>query len=200
MEVKDNFRMVLRAIADGDLYCGTLRTKVDPNWRVFSISHNAKAIDACIEGNRYTRRFFKEHSIFRWDFAQWCAFKNIPFPEFRFPPGWITDEPGYPQSLRKPTEPKALTTAVLKLSPPTAEPVKKPRSNDWIWVGARAAAKALQAEAGPLPSLEVATRIQSNKQLSASRFTVEAIRKRIANLAPPEFRGKAWRPKAKKLS
>ncbi len=199
-EVKDNFRLVLRAIADGDLYCGTLTTKVDPKWPQTSIRHNAKVIDACIDGERYDRRFLKAHSILRWEFAGWCDKSAIPLPAFWFPPGWLTDEPGYPASLRKPMESITLASLDKETRPVATDAKKKPRSNDAIWEEARAAAKAIRAEAGLLPSLEVAKRIHANKQLSASRFTVEAIRKRIADLAPPEFRGKAGRPKAKKSS
>jgi len=49
----------------------------------------------------YDRRFLRRHMIHRWEFANWCDKAGIPFPEFWFPPGWKTDEPGYPESLRK---------------------------------------------------------------------------------------------------
>ena len=145
MEVKDNFRLVVGAIADGDLYCGTLTTKVDPNWPKSSIRHNAEVIEACIEGERYDRTFLTQHSILRWEFAQWCDKKGIPFPEFWFPPGWSTEEPGYPASLRKSAAPKASGSAEAKASPTAPEPEKKPRTNDAIWFAVETAAKAIWA-------------------------------------------------------
>lgn len=197
-EVKDNFRLVVRAIADGDLYCGTLTNNIDSTWPKDLIRYTAEAIEACIDGKRYDRKFLKQHSILRWEFAQWCEKAGIPFPEFWFPPGWITDEPGYPASLRKTAEPKALPSADAKVSPAVPEPQNKPRNNEAIWLQVEAAAKAIWAEAGSIPSAEVARRIKAMKGMSGSRFFAESIRKRIAKLAPPDRRGKPGRPKGKK--
>ena len=125
VEVKDNFRLVVRAIADGDLYCGTLTNKTDSSWPK-AVGYTAEATDACIEGKRYERKFLKQHSLLRWEFAQWCDKAGIPFPDFWFPPGWVTDEPGYPSSLRKTAKPKAPTTADARVPPAAPEPEKKP--------------------------------------------------------------------------
>jgi len=200
MEVKDNFRMVLRAIVDGDLYCETLTTKVDPNWPQTSIRHNARGIDACIDGERYDRRFLKAHSILRWEFAQWCDKGVIPFPQFWFARGWLAEEPGHRTSLRKSSDSIILASLAKEVRPATGEAKKKSRNNEAIWDEARAAAKAIWAESRSVPSMEVARRIHANKQLSVSRFTAAAIRKHIADLAPPEFRAIAGRPKMKKPS
>ena len=200
MEVKDTFRMVVRAIDRGDLYCGTLKTETDLDLPKAYIEYIAKAIDDCVEGTRYDRKFLEAHSILRWEFAQWCDKAGVPFPEFWFPPGWTTDEPGYPKSLRQSADPKDQATAAAKVIPAAPEPAKDRRNNDAIWDEARAAAKAILAESGPMPAMQIAKRIHANRQLSASRFTVGAIRKRIADLASPEFRGRAGRPKGKKPS
>ncbi len=198
MEIKDSLRMIVRAIADGDLYCGTLTTQVDPNWPKSSIRHNAQVIEACIEGERYDRTFLRQHSILRWEFAQWCDKAGIPFPEFWFPPGWTTDEPGYPASLRKSAEPKPLTSADTTVPAAAPLPEKTPRTNDAIWLAVETAAKAIWAESGPIPSAEVARRIRGMKVFGAARFTVEVIRKHIAKLAPLEIRGKPGRPPKRK--
>ena len=198
MEVKDNFRLVIRAIAEGDLYCGTLTNKIDSTWPKALVRYTAEAIDACIEGKRYDRKLLRQHPILRWEFAQWCEKAGKPFPEFWFPLGWITDEPGYPSSFRKTANPKGLTAADSKVPPLAPLPVTSPKNNRAIWDEARAAAKAIFSESGSIPTAEVARRIHANKQLSASRYSPEAIRKRIADLGHLDFRGKPGRPPKKK--
>jgi len=198
MEVKDNFRLVVRAIAEGDLYCGTLTNKIDSSWPKALVRYTAEAIDACIEGKRYDRKFLKQHSLLRWEFAQWCDKAGIPFPDFWFPPGWVTDEPGYPSSLRKTAKPKTVTSADAKVPSAALESEKKPRNNEAIWLEVRAAAKAIWAESGAIPSTEDARRIKGMTQFSGTRFMVESIRKRIADLGHPDFRGKPGRPPKKK--
>ena len=198
MEVKDNFRLVVRAITEGDLYCGTLTNNIGSTWPKTLLRYAAEAIEACIDGKRYDRKFLKQHAILRWEFAQWCEKAGIPFPEFWFPPGSVTDEPGYPSSLRKTAKPKSVTSEDAKAPPATPEPQKKPRNNEAIWLEVRAAAKAIWAESGAIPSTEVARRIKGMKQFSGTRFMVESIRKRIADLGHPDFRGKPGRPPKKK--
>ena len=200
MEVKDIFRMVVCAIDYGDLYCGSLTREKDPYWPQSSLKRNQEVIEACIDGERYDRKFLKGHDILRWEFAEWCDRKGIPFPEFWFPPGWTTDEPGYPLSLGKATESKAPPSGDANIPPAAPEPGKKPRNNDGIWLDVQIAAKIIWAETGPIPVAQVARRIKTMKQFSGTRFMPESIRKRIAHLAPPEIRGKPGRPRGKKSS
>lgn len=108
LEVKDTVRLVLRAIEDGHLYCCSLpATEQIDSLLVDWHQEQWKILETTLEDGIYDRKFLQFHTILRWEFAQWCDKAGIPFPEFWFPTGWITDEPGYPESLR---------TAVRELS------------------------------------------------------------------------------------
>ena len=65
LPVKDNFRLLMSAILEGEILCGTLTlaklpigSKSDPN---FYIHTYIDKIYQCIGGHRYDRKLFKWH-------------------------------------------------------------------------------------------------------------------------------------------
>lgn len=92
LAVKDNFRLLIAAILDGEIVCQSLcldklppDSKADPN---FYIRTHMDDIDACIFGHRYSRKLLKWAVLDRMDFMDWCSRRGIPLPEFWFPSGW----------------------------------------------------------------------------------------------------------------
>lgn len=125
--VKDTIRMVLRAIAHGDLYCSSL--PCDPQLdSMLSDWHEQQwnLLDDVLDEGRYDREFLKRHTVWRWEFAQWCDKCGIPFPEFWFPSGWKTDEPGYPKALSIPSSDKGEAAHTDKTSAAEMATQKRP--------------------------------------------------------------------------
>lgn len=92
LPVKDNFRLLMGAILEGEILCGTLTlaklphgSKADPN---FYIRTYMDDVYHCIQGLRYDRKLLRWATLGRLDFLQWCEIRGIPAPEFWFPPGW----------------------------------------------------------------------------------------------------------------
>ncbi len=92
LPVKDNFRLLMGAILEGEILCGTLTlaklppgSKADPS---FYIRTYIDEVYHCIQGLRYNRKLLRWASLERMEFLQWCELRGIPAPEFWFPPGW----------------------------------------------------------------------------------------------------------------
>ena len=99
-----------------------------------------------------------------------------------------------PETPQQPDEP--IASPVTSIAPAVEIPPKKTGkradNNQDLWEPVRAVAGVMWAEGGSLPIAEVITRIQKT-DLKASKLTASAIRKHIADLAPPNVRGKAGR-------
>jgi hypothetical protein len=92
LPVKDNFRLLMGAILEGEILCGTLTlaklppgSKADPS---FYIRTYIDEVYHCIQGLRYDRKLLRWASLSRMGFLEWCEIRGIPAPEFWFPPGW----------------------------------------------------------------------------------------------------------------
>lgn len=90
--VKDKFKLLMKAILDGELFCETLilakrpyDSKADPS---YYIRTHIDDIYDCIGGIRYKKKLLKWAIISRDDFKEWCERRSIPLPEFWFPSGW----------------------------------------------------------------------------------------------------------------
>jgi hypothetical protein len=90
--VRDTFRNLMDAILQGHLYCDTLAlekwsqsTGDDPK---SYIRYWLDDINDCIQGIHFSRKLLKWASIDRWAMQLWCERREIPLPEFWFPPGW----------------------------------------------------------------------------------------------------------------
>lgn len=92
LPVKDNFRLLMGAILEGEILCGTLTlaklppgSKADPR---FYIRTYIDEVYHCIQGLRYNRKLLRWATVERKDILNWCEIRGIPAPEFWFPPGW----------------------------------------------------------------------------------------------------------------
>lgn len=93
--VKDNFRVLMQAILEGEILCETLTlakrpfdSKADQDYYIRTYSDD---VYACIGGYKYNRKLLKWAVIDRHSFREWCEIRTIPLPEFWFPPGWADD-------------------------------------------------------------------------------------------------------------
>lgn len=195
LAAKDNFRLLLSAIENQDLYCGGLTTYPSPYHPEGMLKFHAKDVNACIEGERYNRKFLQLISIQRREFAQWCDNSGIPYPEFWFPSGWLADEPGYPASLRKPAnapkevKPELPSTAIK----PSTASIKRDQTKK-NWSDLIVVAEALRAKDNSLTIAEAIRQIKSMSHLQAAATTEGAIRKHIAHLWPPEAKKPGRKP------
>ena len=102
------------------------------------------------------------------------------------------DKPEAPQQPDEPiASPVAPTAPAVEIPP--RKTGKRADNNQDLWEPVRAVASALWAEDDSLSIAEVITRIQKMSHLKASKLTASAIRKHIADLAPPNVRGKSGR-------
>ncbi|WP_020166982.1 MULTISPECIES: hypothetical protein [Methylotenera] len=112
--VKDNFRLLMLAILEGEIICNTLcldkrpsNSKADPDYYIRTHIDN---VYACIHGQKYNIKLLKWATLDRNWFYEWCVRRAITPPEFWFPPGWKIDydQPigGYPGFAMRHEEPK----------------------------------------------------------------------------------------------
>lgn len=120
LAVKDNFRLIMSAIIEGEVICNTLcldkrpfDSKSDP---AYYIRTHSDDVYACIFGKKFNRKLLKWATINRIWFYEWCSRRCIDPPEFWFPKGWKLeyDQPigGYPGFAMKHMEPDNERTTV----------------------------------------------------------------------------------------
>ena len=93
LAARDNFRLMIDSIWQGQLDCDTLSTdkwseKDGEQMKPFFMRYHWAEFDACIAGKNPDRKFLRWAAISRWDMEAWCQGQGIPLPEFWFPPGW----------------------------------------------------------------------------------------------------------------
>jgi hypothetical protein len=95
LEVKDNFKLLMETILEGEIYCETITlekrprdSKADPKYYIRTYLDD---VYACIWGHRYNKKLLKWATVSRDDFHEWCERRSIPLPEFWFPNGWKYD-------------------------------------------------------------------------------------------------------------
>lgn len=100
-----------------------------------------------------------------------------------------------PEAPQQPDEPIAspVTSIAPAVEIPSKKAGKRADNNQDLWEPVRAVAGALWAEDYSQSIAEVINRIQKMSHLKASKLTASAIRKHIADLAPPNVRGKSGR-------
>lgn len=95
LAVRDNFRILMDAVLNLHLECITLNIEKyqgsDAEEAKFHIRYWLDDVQACIEGKKHSKAILKWARIERWEFKRWCENRNIPLPEFWFPPGWTLD-------------------------------------------------------------------------------------------------------------
>jgi len=93
LPVRDNCRILIDAISNGEIESPTLRLdKWSPedgdDMRKYFIRYYMDDVYACIWGKKFSRVLLKHASIERYEMKQWCELHSIPLPEFWFPSGW----------------------------------------------------------------------------------------------------------------
>lgn len=91
LDVQDHFRNLMDAILSAELLCESIeleKREFEPDEKTFSIYFWLDDIHDCIYGRHFNRKLLRHASIDRYDFKLWCERRNIPLPEFWFPPGW----------------------------------------------------------------------------------------------------------------
>lgn len=163
----------MRGVLDGklvpaNLFHGTLLT--NPSLEDFALTTEESGVAKEVEEIPAVLSYIEEHNL----------------QEFTF------DKPEVPQ---QPDEP--IASPVTLIAPageiPPKKTGKRADNNQDLWEPVRAVAGALWAEDNSLSIAEVINRIQKMPHLRASKLTASAIRKHIADLAPPNVRGKSGR-------
>lgn len=95
LEVKDNFKLLMDAVLNGQIYCETLLLAKRPSGSIadpqYYVRTHLDEIYNCIWGKRYNRKLLHWALISRDDFFEWCERRGVPLPEFWFPQGWKYD-------------------------------------------------------------------------------------------------------------
>lgn len=95
LPVRDNFRILMDAILQANLFCLTISLEKRGNDQeapyLCYIRDDIDAVYDCIQGSRYPRKLLKWAGVERWAMQDWCERQGIPLPEFWFPPGWKID-------------------------------------------------------------------------------------------------------------
>ena len=115
LPVKDNFRLIMSAILEGEIICNTLcldkrpsGSKADPAYYIRTYIDD---VYACIHDKKYNRNLLKWAEIDRKGFLEWCTRRGIAPPEFWFPTGWkveydhsIGSHPGFFMRHKEPED------------------------------------------------------------------------------------------------
>lgn len=91
MAVQDHFRNLTDAILSADLLCETIeleKREFGTDEKIFSVYFWIEDMYSCIAGHYFNRKMLRHSVIGRYDLKLWCERRNIPLPEFWFPPGW----------------------------------------------------------------------------------------------------------------
>lgn len=90
--VRDNFRVLMKAILSGEIVCSTLcldkrptGSKADPR---YYIRTHIDDVYACVHGTKFNRKLLKWATLDRSSVLEWCSCRGITPLEFWFPPGW----------------------------------------------------------------------------------------------------------------
>ena len=170
----------MRGVLDGklvptNLFRGALLS--NPSLEDFALTKEESGVAKEVEEIPTVLSYIKEHSLHDFTFDR---------PE-------VTQQPDEPIASTA-----TLTSPAVELPPKKAG--KRENNNQVLWEPVRAVASALWAEEGDsLDISEAIRRIQKMPLLNAGSLSESAIRKHVADLAPPGVRGKSGR-KRKKLT
>jgi len=189
-DVRDNCRLLVDAVLKGELPCITLRLeKWQPEdgeeYRNTFIRHHWGALEDCLAGKSYDKKFLQHGLISRYEFYQWCVGWGIEPPAFWFPPGAkLGFEPKRPLG-----------------DPETDEDEPNKRSGR----PAQRARVACQVIAGNLwkgkPDMTIAAMVKHEaiQQLGGgAHYAEQVVRRWVKEAAPTEVREKRGRPAKKK--
>jgi hypothetical protein len=221
LAVQDHFRNLADAILSGDLACETItleKREFSQDEKEFSIYHWIDDIYTCIAGHAFNRKLLRHASIGRYDLQLWCQRRNIPVPDFWFPPGWNLEyeypeddlKPGYyfmrqdwsAEDWKAEKDAKGQAKSIEGESPPcdtkTPAPFEqaaaKLRPSQETSIACQQIAKAIWKKE---PSRTIASVIKDpllQEYGGAAHFQEETVREWVKHVAPPHVR-KPGRPK-----
>lgn len=188
LAARDNFRLMIDSIWQGELECDTLSTRKwkegdGEEMRPFFMRHHWAKIEDCITGKSPDRKLLKWAVIGRGEMEAWCKGRGIPLPEFWFPAGWKSsfEWPNYDEP-----EPDS-----------DGSHPKEPNAQAKTRIACQEIAKAIWREQ---PSTTIADMIKNphvQRLGGAAHFTEEPVRRWLSAVAPGEVKGKPGRPRKK---
>jgi|SRR6185437_13663520 len=189
LQVRDNFRLMMDAILNGNLVCSTLSlNKWQPedgdDERPFFIRHHLADVEACVAGVRFNRKLLRWGAIDRWDFLEWCERQGIPPPEFWFPKGWKLEF----ESPREDEDASDEAGSTSELLRPSAQ----------HRIACQEIAKALWKEE---PDTTIAAMVKDErirKWGGAAHYSEDTVRRWLSAVAPASVKEKRGRPPKKK--
>lgn len=217
--VRDNFRVLMKAILSGEIICQTLcldkrppDSKADPR---FYIRTYIDDVYASIHDARHSRKLLRWAALERDGFLTWCSCRGISPPEFWFPPGWKMEyehpEELWPGFAVRHSEPENDSTLVSFSYdwPQEATTLEEPqdvaeddrrepvRHNQAAKVACRQVASVLWQKDSNLRIAEVIRNELIQEYCGAKHYNEDTIREWINDLAPAHVRARRGRPSKK---
>lgn len=190
LEVRDNFRILIDAILNGEIDSLTLRiekwkTEDGVDSQKYFIRYYMDDVYACVWGKKFNRRMLKQASIDRYEMKQWCELHSIPPPEFWFPTGW-----GYSYHW-------AGRDGDLEVEAPTDRDDSAVRPSTVAKVACQQIARGLWKE---IPNMTIADMVKQplvQQYGGAAVYTPATVREWLSAVAPLEVKNKRGRPRKK---
>lgn len=212
LPVKDNFRLLMSAILEGEIICNTLcldkrpsDSRADP---AFYIRTHIDDVYACIHGQKYNRKLMKWATLNRNWFYEWCTRRGITPPEFWFPLGWKIDydEPigGYPGFCMRHEEPKdSDTTVAFSFHWPEededaseneiATNVEPTRPNQLTKIACQVIAQNIWKADINISIADMVRRSEIQDLGGAKSYVYEVVRRWLSEVAPPQVSARVGR-------
>lgn len=212
LSVKDNFRLLMSAILEGEIICNSLcldkrppGSKADP---AFYIRTHIDDVYACIHGQKYNRKLMKWATLNRNWFYEWCTRRGITPPEFWFPLGWKVDydQPigGYPGLYMQHEEPKDSNTTVafsfhwpdvddIDHKNESIEGTDPKKANQLSRIACQVIAQNIWKMDINISIADMVRRPEIQQLGGAKSYVYEVVRRWLSEVAPPEVSARVGR-------
>lgn len=191
LDARDYFRTMIDAVWQAELTCETLsinkwKEADGEEMKPFFMRFHWAEIEACIEGKAPSRKLLRWARISRSDFEEWCRGYAIPLPEFWFPSGWNRyyawpeagpDEVGEAVAEGEPSEPNARTR---------------------LRVACQVIAENVWRDEPDKTIADMVKDPRVQRWGGAARFSEEAVRRWLSEVAPAQVKARIGRPRKKK--
>lgn len=191
LEARDNFRMMIDAIWQAELECETLsinkwKEADGEDMKPFFMRYHWAEIEACIAGNRPSRKLLKWAQISRGEMEEWCQGHGMPLPAFWFPPGWNRDFkwPKYGEDEPAPNHPEE-------------GEAEKPGGRGRFRVACQVIAESIWKDEPEKTIADMVKDVRIQKLGGAAWFVPEVVRRWLSDVAPAKVKAKRGRPAKK---
>lgn len=199
VEARDNFSTLLEAILSGHLDCLTLITeKYQGDDNQIARCHLHFWLDdvyAGVQLQRFNRKLLRHAVIDRDAFKDWCERRNIPLPEFWFPPGWKDYRWPEQDFLPIPEASDQVTEAVSSQNHHSPEP--KLRSPQLAKIVCKQLAKVIWKDNPEMTIAAMCKHELISKYGGGQYFSDDVVRRWVKEVAPAEVSAKKGRPRKK---